>query len=146
MKTSENQKRELSCPMMTAEPNRETKDCFPGEDSANKKSWILGSLQPSQLSFPSREVFSFPCVGTCVWFSVVTDARLKILCWSQINVYLREEYSVVYLFQIDTNKGENMQNLWFITFSLRSASTHAPKHAHENVHISTILNSPKLET
>ena len=52
--------------MGTAEPRREKENFLPGKDAANEKSWILDLLQSSRLPFPSIEVSSFPCVGTCL--------------------------------------------------------------------------------
>ena len=43
-------------------------------DSVNGKPWtLLPEEKALQLSFPSVKAFSFSCVGTCMWLTMVTD-------------------------------------------------------------------------
>ena len=74
------QKRELSCPVAIAKPSRKKK----------YSSYILARTQPMKshgffvyytrpTSFSFMKGFSFPCrSGTCMWFAMVTDLKLKI--------------------------------------------------------------------
>ena len=64
------QKRELSCPEITAEPKMKT-------ESANEK-LLLMFIPALPLPFSPIKVFMFPfCVETCIWLTREADPNLQ---------------------------------------------------------------------
>ena len=84
---SRDQKVKLSCPITTAEPNREKKRFvfFPGknssnerlQNSANGKPWTIGLPWVSQFPLHSIKEFSPFFHGSYTWLAMVSDPKLK---------------------------------------------------------------------